>query len=144
MLYFLQLRVFIVWFSAILEYFQYCTFRCGLAKTITAPHLIFAIKYAVQCTRCNLVSFELVYFSRCPANYQCGVHLHVRGRKHASNAYCIFSNQEYSQCNSAQFWTIFSIALSGVVWTKPSPHQTSFLQSHMRCDAVYKLQFGRF
>ena len=65
MLYFLPLRVFTVWFSAILEYFQYCTFRCGLAKTITAPHLIFAIKYAVQCTRCNLVSFELVYFSRC-------------------------------------------------------------------------------
>ena len=41
-----------------------CAVLCGvvqnLAKTITAPHLIFAIICAVQCIRCGL---KLVYFS---------------------------------------------------------------------------------
>ena len=144
MLYFLQLRVFTVWFSAILEFFS--TTLSGVVWPKLSPHHTSFLQLNMQCSVQGVVWSVLSWyiFQDVKANYQCGVYLHVRGRKHASNAYCIFSNQEYSQCNSAQFWTIFSIALSGVVWTKPSPHQTSFLQSHMRCDAVYKLQFGRF
>ena len=39
--------------------------RCGLslAKTITAPHLIFAVTYAVRYIRCSLNDLKLVYFS---------------------------------------------------------------------------------
>ena len=39
--------------------------RCGLslAKTITTPHLIFAITYAVRYIRCGLNDLKLVYFS---------------------------------------------------------------------------------
>ena len=72
--------------GAVLGHFQYHTLRCGLAKTITAPHLIFtvtcvvrcglslaktitasqlifAVTYAMQCIRCGLNDLELVYIS---------------------------------------------------------------------------------
>ena len=35
--------------GAVLDYFQHCTLRCGLTKTITTPYLIFAIACAVWC-----------------------------------------------------------------------------------------------
>ena len=39
--------------------------QCGLslAKTITAPHRIFAVTYAVRYIRCSLNDLKLVYFS---------------------------------------------------------------------------------
>ena len=39
--------------------------RCGLslAKTITAPHLIFVVTYAVRYIRCGLNDLKYVYFS---------------------------------------------------------------------------------
>ena len=37
------------WCGAILSHFQHRTLRCGLAKIITAPHLIFAVTCLVWC-----------------------------------------------------------------------------------------------
>ena len=44
-----QLGVFAVQCNAILSHFSHHILRCGLAKTITAPHLIFAVTCAVWC-----------------------------------------------------------------------------------------------
>ena len=46
--------------GVVLSHFYYRTLRCGLAKTITAPHFIFTVTYAILCIRCGLKS---VYFS---------------------------------------------------------------------------------
>ena len=81
----LDLGMFAVQCGAVLDPFQHCTLRCGLAKTITAsnfvfvvtcavrcgvvqslaktitvPHLIFAVTCVILCIRCGLKS---VYFS---------------------------------------------------------------------------------
>ena len=78
--------VFVVQCGAILDHFQHRILRCSLSKIITAPHLIFAVTYAVRCglslaktitaphlifaityavryIRCSLNDLKFVYFS---------------------------------------------------------------------------------
>ena len=44
------------WCGAVFGHFQHCTLWCGLGKTITALHFIFAVTCAVRCgaVRCGL------------------------------------------------------------------------------------------
>ena len=44
-----NIGVFAVQCGAVLGHFQHCTLRCGLAKIITAPQLIFVVTCAVRC-----------------------------------------------------------------------------------------------
>ena len=37
------------WCGAVFGHFQHHILQCGLAKTITAPHLVFAVTCAVRC-----------------------------------------------------------------------------------------------
>ena len=51
-----MVEVFVVRYEAVLDHFQHSTLQCGLTKTITTPHLIFAVACAV---RCNVVWFRV-------------------------------------------------------------------------------------
>ena len=63
-------------YGVVLGHFQHCTLRCGLAKTITAPHLIFAVTCVVRCgvvysLAKTIIALHLIFAVTCAV--QCGV-----------------------------------------------------------------------